>query len=289
MLLRLLAVGLIATLAATAVAQAPSAWRPFDGGPRKIPAGFEEREQAIEARLGAAPASRWAGRYYQGDGLGENIRLQLAPDAGVTATWTGCLGMYGANHGSVVERDDGALLVHYVASNEPTAFGGFPDVLIPVSWGERQYLIPPDRMSEFVSALNHGFEPQDSREGMFLLRDGDAAKPVAGLPSISPERQAQVRRRAIEARITSVALRERTVRGESCASTYTVDLLTTDEPVTPFFVGEELRTADDYQRARIVAQDGRWARAEIGRNQACDKETAPAVGQRYTTGAYRGK
>ena len=289
MRLALFAAGIVAAISTAALARAPDVRRPFDATQSTTPAGFDERDLAIVESLKTSPASRWAGSYYQGDGLGENIRLRLAPEAGVTATWNGCLGLYGINHGSLVERDDGVILMSYVASNEPTTAGGFPEALIPVRWGERQYLIPPDRMPEFVSAINHGFEPKQGRYGLFLLRDGDENKPVAGLPLLPPGTQAQVRRKPVRARIATVELRERTVQGQWCASTYTVGLVTSDEPVPPLFAGEELRSTRGYEVAKVIAQQGRSAQAEIRIVEVCDKERAPVEGRRFTTGAYRKK
>jgi hypothetical protein len=41
-----------------------------------------------------------AGRYYQGDGLGVNLRLNLKKDGQFVCKWTGCAGDYGATSGT---------------------------------------------------------------------------------------------------------------------------------------------------------------------------------------------
>jgi len=48
----------------------------------------------------AADAARFAGTYYNGDGLGVNINLTLKPDGSYAADWHGCLGPYGEASGN---------------------------------------------------------------------------------------------------------------------------------------------------------------------------------------------
>ena len=86
---------------------------------------IEKRQAPIRAevaRLGARHA--WAGRYYGGDGLCENVVLWVAPDSGCVATWYGCLGLYGANWGKI-EVQDGRLHVAFERPNTPGEFGDF--------------------------------------------------------------------------------------------------------------------------------------------------------------------
>ena len=44
--------------------------------------------------------SELSGDYYRGDGLGYNISLHLQADHNYSATWRGCLGVYGTAHGT---------------------------------------------------------------------------------------------------------------------------------------------------------------------------------------------
>jgi hypothetical protein len=57
------------------------------------------RVEAEISRLG--PDHAWAGRYYEGDGLGSNTVIWVAPESGCLAVSSGCLGIYGANWGKV--------------------------------------------------------------------------------------------------------------------------------------------------------------------------------------------
>jgi hypothetical protein len=105
--------GVVSMLLSVAAADLPAVTPPEESAPRseagdeadpKLPDGYTQRAKSIAASLAASTAQPlWAGRYFEGDGTGRNIDLSLTPDAGVAATWKGCLGTYGANHGSLVE------------------------------------------------------------------------------------------------------------------------------------------------------------------------------------------
>src|SRR4051812_10255954 len=56
------------------------------------PASVVDRSAIVEAEIKALGDHPWAGSYYLGDGLGMNVKLSLAPSAGVVATWMGCMG-----------------------------------------------------------------------------------------------------------------------------------------------------------------------------------------------------
>jgi hypothetical protein len=47
-----------------------------------------------------AIAAQFAGTYYEGDGLGVQIRLTLADDGSFVGTWDGCMGRYGDSDGN---------------------------------------------------------------------------------------------------------------------------------------------------------------------------------------------
>lgn len=80
----------------------------------ELPARIAVVEAELERLGGAHP---WAGCWYTGDGLGTNVTLWLAPDTGCVTRWTGCLGLYGANWGSVRE-EYGVLRVTFGRPND---------------------------------------------------------------------------------------------------------------------------------------------------------------------------
>lgn len=250
----------------------------------------EHQREAIDREIASLGAHAWAADYYEGDGLGANIALSLAPDSGVAATWHGCLGLYGANRGKVVERD-GMLRFEFAESN-PQGFGGFPDAVRPVRWGARRYLIPESKMIDFVNAVHRGFEPRHDVHGLFLLADGDEKRPVSGLPTLPPEVLALLRRQPLEASVRSVegveVKREKTA-SLGCNHVYRLTLdrggrdrlapgmeLTLVSPKSATTTAEVLSVTPDSATARVV-----------GLFEDCDHpKTVPVAGWRFSTGAY---
>ncbi len=152
-------------------------WRPtwFAGG--------EEREQAIEAEVAAYEGAHpWAGQYYHGDGTGVNVTLKLAPDNGFHFTWRGCLGEYDRNYGRLTVDEAGVIHLHCERPNVRKGFRGIDELLVPVAWAGRRYLIPPDELDEFLNQRGGRWEPRDSVWGFHLLRWGDEEKPADGAP-----------------------------------------------------------------------------------------------------------
>ena len=172
----------IALASSGALAQSPTRPVAFDSEEATARAAGMRAE--IAAELAGSTQAGWAGSYYEGDGLGANIRLELAPATGFVFEWHGCLGLYGRNYGAVT--DDGSRLrLEPELANEPGSFGNIDVEFVPVTWGPRRYLISEDRVGEFCNAVNAGSEPRVHPQGRFLLRGGDETKsydPAQPLP-----------------------------------------------------------------------------------------------------------
>lgn len=126
---------------------------------------IEAREQRIADEL-AHPdpdlegadswAHEWAGRYYTGDGLGMNVMVCVAPHSGVTYTWHGCMGLYDANHGDIVEEYPDGLRVKLAIDPGASRYQFFSERLYFVRWGDRRYLVPQTKMLNLVNNYNGG-------------------------------------------------------------------------------------------------------------------------------------
>src|SRR5262245_25906287 len=165
----------IALASSGALPPAPREPVRFDSEEATARAGNVRAE--IAAELEATPGHDWAGSYYWGDGLGANVSLDLAPGAGFVFAWNGCVGLYGRNYGAVRDAGDRLYLEPELA-NEPGQFGHIEVEFVPVAWGERRYLIPPEKLVEFCAAVQGGSEPRAHPQGRFLLRRGDETRPV---------------------------------------------------------------------------------------------------------------
>lgn len=167
----------------------------------------------IAAENSVRPEHAWGGSFYRGDGLGENVSLDLSPSGEVAALWTGCMGTYDRNFGSVREQE-GRLQLSFVRRNAREPYRGFPEELVPVRWGERHYLIEPAELPAFASAVNAGLEPRSNLHGPFLLRRGDEARAVVGKPEVPAEARAWLLDAPLTARVVAVD-ESPEVRGDS--------------------------------------------------------------------------
>lgn len=254
----------------------------------KPPQAVSERREAIASELQQLQGHAWAAEYYEGDGMGANISMSLAPQSGVTATLTGCTGLYGSNEGRIQEQPDGRLRFRFNRANA-RGFGGFPADVMPVRWGARRYLIPDSRMREFVNAINLGHEPRTRPHGRFLLARGDEAKPVTGMPGL-PDRILQtIRHTPLDVGVLNVEPRpDKRVDG-FCENRYrvTVDHGNADGLVP----GVELRVktpVNDFADLRIDAATASQATGEITFYESdCKRpENVPDRQWTFTTGAY---
>ena len=161
------------------------------------------QRQAILEEIKTLENHDWAGSYYQGDGLGSNITLELAPKSGFTYEWHGCVGLYDRNYGKLKWKGE-QLQLQFVQKNEDQGYFGIAQNLIPISWGARQYLVSPEEMMAFINTVNQGREPRMRPHGRFLLRRGDELKRVAGLPTLPKKYRRYLLARPIHAKIISV-------------------------------------------------------------------------------------
>lgn len=163
----------------------------------------EQRAQIIKAEISSLGTHAWAGEYFEGDGLGENVSFMLAPESGYLFEWHGCLGLYDRNYGEVSDKD-GTITLTFTLPNEREGFEGIADAFIPVSWGQRKYLIPTDDIAGFCNDVNAGIEPRKSPFGHYLLRREDETKEATGNPVLPEKYRAYLLPIPIEAIITSV-------------------------------------------------------------------------------------
>lgn len=245
-----------------------------------------QRVAITEENAKTAPRMAWAGDYYGGDGLGENVSMSLAPHAGVAATWKGCLGTYAANKGSVLPQADGSLRLKYEESNDPKGIG-FADHVVPVPWGERMYLIPEEELSAFASAVNLGDEPRKDAQGMFLMRQGDEKRKVGGMPLLPLAQRSLIRRVPLEVGVDAAKL-VRDDHADRCHYRLELDHGANDGLAT----GMKLRPIGAPAYGRVTLEQVTPTRAVGAISLFGDECTKPdqrlLTKARFTSGAYRG-
>jgi hypothetical protein len=145
----------------------------------------------------------WAGQYYEGDGMGVNVSLILAPKSGYLFEWHGCGGLYDRNYGAIT-WNKGRLRLSFTFPNKQKGFQGIAEEFVPIAWGDRKYLIPTDDIVGFCNEVNDGSEPRKRLHGFYLLRRGDEKKEVKGFPAVPGEFKPYLLARPIEAEIVGI-------------------------------------------------------------------------------------
>lgn len=202
-------------------------------------AAIKARAARIEAELetldrDALPEGHWArefaGRYYTGDGLGTNAGILIAPQSGAAYLNYGCLGLYGGNHGDIVEvLPDGVRLDLELPTDRDIS--KFLDKrMYFVRWGERRYLVPESEMLRLVNNYNEGGYARRSMFGIPRLqapgvrtRDWDEPVP-AGRPELPAEYAKLLRDEPITLKVTKVTpVRRNAVTGPVSSERCTIE------------------------------------------------------------------
>lgn len=137
------------------------------------------KREAIMAELATLGEHPWAGVYSIWLGMGSKCLL-IAPEAGFLYEEYGCMGVYGRDFGSVTQVN-GTLVLEGAFIGDDR----MDSQLTIVPWGERVYLIPPDRMLDFCNMINRELVPKFVME--FLRQDEAAKLPVEGWPLVPAE------------------------------------------------------------------------------------------------------
>ena len=172
----------------------------------KNQAFVEAKWQRIVDEIATLQDHPWAGTYYEGDRLGTNITLTLAPENGFTITWYGCLGLYDQNHGTV-DWDSEIVKLSFAWRTSDSGIGSYASEYRPIRWGERIYLIPVDGIIGFCNAINSRSEPITGELGIgwsFFLRLGDEYKKATGKPELPEQYMAYLLDEPVDATIVSI-------------------------------------------------------------------------------------
>jgi hypothetical protein len=276
-------------LVSTAVTQAPPVSREsLARDPQRVPPAVEARAERARAEIATLRDHAWAGEYYEGDGLGANIRLVVAPRTGVAATWHGCLGLYASGEGGVIEHPDGHLTFDFGPRHADEL--EFARDVLPVRWGSRRYLVSTDELVRFASEINLGFEPRPFMQGTFALVEGDEHRGVSGLPDLPPAALAVIRTQPLAVKVAAVEAlpADEAGRREFCRSRYRLTLdHGSDAGLVP---GQRLRLAAEKGFETVdldsVEPTRSFATFEVLDFECDGHEIAPERGWTFDTGAY---
>jgi hypothetical protein len=178
---------------------------------------FDEIEKEI-AELDDHP---WAGAYSilgapNGSGALTSTLVTLAPRSGFAFVDRGCMGVYDRDFGAVIPTERGSLKLDFTYGSGERFYRHFEEEFVPISWGDRHYLIPFDVAIRFCNAINFQDDPHRSMRGFYYLRTGDRDKPFDGLPVLPEGYQAYLLGKTVLAEVVAVQpTMVETIRGVS--------------------------------------------------------------------------
>lgn len=152
-----------------------------------------------------------AGEYSYGNGFNLNCRLQISGDGQFVYQRCDCEEVVEQVAGVVSLGEDGHLRLNPVQARGKA--GGMKDpVLVPVSWGQRLYLVPQKDMVGFLNQINRGAEPvQKGNVGQYFLREGDWDRPADGKPDLPPDLKQRILEKPLMGGVTGKDPRDRWV------------------------------------------------------------------------------
>ncbi|HYW74363.1 MAG TPA: hypothetical protein VE961_25295 [Pyrinomonadaceae bacterium] len=113
------------------------------------------------------------------------------------------------DHGSKHWKDLLDPRVYRERYGEAPPSGDPPEEFVPISWGERLYLVHQDSLVDFVNAINLAIEPRAGScaayFGVHLLRDGDEKKVPVGHPALPADLLSLLLDKTVDAQIISVS------------------------------------------------------------------------------------
>ncbi len=261
------------------------AWAPHISDAAEAEA--KAKREAIQAEIETLGEHPWAGRYYEGDGLGSNRHLTLAPENGFVYTVHGCLGLYNLSSGNVVQ-EGGLVKLTFSVENDQKEAREITVAFVPIPWGDRHYLVPSEKMVEFCNQVNRGerihhFLRFSDKEGESPYRSRHKIA-TPGLPDVPEKYKPYLRRHhPIEAEITAMGETTNDPRQYFPQKTVvTLDKGTKDGLLPGMTLAVIKPEATDLSSAEVTVTDVKETSAE-GILAWQKSSAAPAVGWKLST------
>ena len=140
----------------------------------------------IPPQIAVGDVRSLSGEYSFGNGLDENCTLEISPDGRFFYKRCNCEVVVEQVAG-IVAMQDGELRLQPDKPRDKWPRGAAPN-LVPVTWGQRLYLVPQDDLVGFSNHVNKGLEPVTrGNMGRYFLREGDWDRPATGKPELPPD------------------------------------------------------------------------------------------------------
>lgn len=140
-----------------------------------------KRQKVIEKELAKSKVKSWAGEYEAFMTL-----FSVAPEAGFVFFRDTDNMTSSCVWGKVNWSNDKLTLIPDI-SNSTGSIRGIDIEWVPVTWGDRHYIIPTQDLLDFVNSVNNGYEPSFPIPGfgsVFFMLKGDDNRKINGFPTL---------------------------------------------------------------------------------------------------------
>lgn len=150
--------------------------------PGRRGARLAKQQARINAELASLSDHHWAGVYMSPSVAYDALSIRLAPEAGVIALGSSCVGTFVHGDGEVEIDPDGALRLVFSEAGQSSSPSELPIRWWPVSWGERRLLIADDWMEDFIQEVCEGVAGTELALWTHLVSAEAPEAPVFGRP-----------------------------------------------------------------------------------------------------------
>jgi hypothetical protein len=174
----------------------------------------------VVLREGTDPASAlgsMAGSYTRDDNPGLEDTFTILPDGRVTYRWiyqVGCNAPSPATNLGYAKWTGGSLVISFWKRDGQGEFKTNTEFVtekfktriefLPISWGQRTYLIPREDLLDFCNTINQWAEPRVQSQGVAYLRTDDWKKPGTGFPDLPPEWMPYLLKKPVSGKVLEV-------------------------------------------------------------------------------------
>jgi hypothetical protein len=170
----------------------------------EIKSKFESRQKRIAQELANLQGNEWAGAYWAQLGSIDGASFYWSPLSGFAVRSGNDFhrGVERVNYGNA--NFNGNLLTlspEYLEKNKHNY--AISTTFVPIKWGQQHWLIPSDKLNQFIYAVNSGDYDEIAS---FFVKEEDIKKPNEGLPDVPKEYRKYLNRKPIKAKATNVKI-----------------------------------------------------------------------------------
>jgi hypothetical protein len=251
----------------------------FETVPNEIKSRFNDKQKRIKEELSNLQENEWAGEYWGQLGSIDGASFDWSPVSGFTVRSGNDFhrGVERINYGNTnFSRNLLTLSPEYLIKNKHNY--AISTTFVPIRWGQQHWLIPSNKLIQFIYAVNSGDYDEISS---FFVKYEDSKKPNDGLPDVPKEYRKYLNRKPIKAKVTNVKI------NDAKYSDYTLTLnVGKSKGVVEemkFYLINVKNVITTIEITNVAEHTSTTRIVSIGTSGFYNKEIEPAIGWRFSS------